>query len=161
MEGCLNSRPLCPLTDATDSLDVLSPNHFLTGKQWIAVPECDFTRQSQGLLTRWQIITKVYQDICVRYKREYLSRLLNRPKWHNQSRNLEIGQLVLMREDGLAPTEWPLGRVTAVHPGDDGVVRVVTVRSRTGEKKRSIGRLYPLPMDEVIRGNDLVSTGHN
>lgn len=47
VEGCLNSRPLCPLFDSIDSLDALSPNHFLTGQQFLPVPDFDFTNHKQ------------------------------------------------------------------------------------------------------------------
>ena len=39
IEACLNSRPLTPLSDDPESLDVLTPAHFLIGGVLTAVPE--------------------------------------------------------------------------------------------------------------------------
>ena len=41
---------------------------------------------------------------------------------------------------------WRLGRIVAIHPGTDGIVRVVTIKTAQGEYKRSIKNLSPLPI---------------
>jgi hypothetical protein len=41
---------------------------------------------------------------------------------------MEIGAMVLLMEDNAPSLSWKLGRVIELHPGDDGVTRVVTVR---------------------------------
>jgi hypothetical protein len=40
--------------------------------------------------------------------------------------------MVLIKEDNVVPLHWPLGRVVQVHPGHDGVVRVVSVKTAKG-----------------------------
>lgn len=138
IEGCLNSRPLCPLTNNINSLDTLTPANFLTGEQFLSIQEMDFKLTKSGLLTRWELVKKMYQDVCSRYIREYLPRLLLRPKWLKRQDNLVVGQLVLVQDDGTSSNFWPVGRITVVHPGSDGVVRVATVRMNGWEKN---GRL--------------------
>ena len=44
----------------------------------------------------------------------------------------------------MIPTKWPLSRVTAVHPGADGKVRVVTVQTKKGTYKLPITKIVPL-----------------
>lgn len=39
IEACLNSRPLCPLSDDVSSLDALTPGHFLVGGPILSPPE--------------------------------------------------------------------------------------------------------------------------
>ena len=36
---------------------------------------------------------------------------------------------------------WPLSRIVSTHPGQDGMVRAVTVRTQYGEYKRPITKL--------------------
>lgn len=144
----MSQCPLCPLSDEVDSLNALTPQHFLTGEALLPLPDLDYYRLSRdGLLTRWERMKKLYQEVCSRFKDKYLSRLQQRPKWCTPHSNLQIGQLVLVEEDGIASLSWPLGRITEVHPGSDGRVRVVTVRSRDGTKNRPIPKVYPLPVN--------------
>ena len=37
---------------------------------------------------------------------------------------------------------WPLGRIVSTHPGQDGIVRAVTVRTQYGEYKTPITKLF-------------------
>ena len=46
--------------------------------------------------------------------------------------NLSVGDIAVLKEDNLIPTKWPIARVVEVHPGTDGLVRVVTVKMATG-----------------------------
>ena len=39
VEACLNSHPLTPLPEASDTLEVLTPGHFLIGRPLTALPE--------------------------------------------------------------------------------------------------------------------------
>ena len=128
-----------------DCLDALTPHHFLTGHQYI--PSTDDWLEPFSFGRRWQLVKKLQQEICERYRGEYLSRLVARPKWTRERRNLELGQLVLMKEDGANALDWQLGRISSLHPGDDGIVRVVTLNTGKGLKKRAVTRVYPLPID--------------
>lgn len=62
-DATLNSRPLCPLNDDVSSLDVLTPQHFLTGHQFVPLPEDNFQLKRPGLLRRWELIKQIYQDM--------------------------------------------------------------------------------------------------
>ena len=54
--------------------------------------------------------------------------LQERQKWHITSRNLQVGDVVLMMEENSPRCHWPVGRVDAVKMGRDGLLRSVTVR---------------------------------
>lgn len=95
------------------------------------------------------------QLFCKRWLNEYLSRLQNRPKWCNTNPNLKIGELVLVRDDRFPSSKWPLARIINVHPGADGCVRVVTVKTSTGTYRRNITKISRLPIDyEDARADD-------
>ena len=64
------------------------------------------------------------------WHKEYLHELIVRKKWHSDSpMEIKEGILVVLQEDNVPPMCWPLGRITALHPGDDHVIRVVTVKT--------------------------------
>ena len=129
--------------------------HFLTGHQY--VPIIDSTDQGNvDLVTRYEKLQLKFHEICARYKLEYLTRQQSRSKWLNTSKNMEIGQLVLVKEENLATTKWPLARIIDIHKGADGLVRVVTLRTADGiQVIRPIAKLSPLPMEKAPQ-EDLV-----
>ena len=59
---------------------------------------------------------------------------------------VEVGRLVIVKEDNIPPASWPLGRIIRCHPGRDGIVRVVTLRT-AGAKEvvRPVARIALLP----------------
>ena len=68
-----------------------------------------------------------------------------RSKWLTIQRQLEVDDMVLIKDELTPPTKWPLGRVTALHPGKDGLVRVVDVRTATSQYRRALDKLIRLP----------------
>ena len=55
-----------------------------------------------------------------------------------------MGNVVLVIEPDAPRRDWKIGRIEAVYPGQDGLVRVVEVRSGGVLKRRTITRLSPL-----------------
>ena len=76
-----------------------------------------------------------------RWSDEYLTFLRQHNKWKHPSRNIQVGDIVILQEDNLIPTKWPLAKVVHVHPGNDGFVRVATVKTSTGIYKRTITKM--------------------
>lgn len=62
----------------------------------------------------------------------YLINLRKLTKWKFPSRNISVGDVVVLQEDGLVPTKWQFARVVEVHPGHDGVVCVATIKTGIG-----------------------------
>ena len=54
------------------------------------------------------------------------------------------GELVLLRSENTPPSRWPLGRIEAVYPGDDGAIRVVDVRTARSTIRRPVVKLVRL-----------------
>lgn len=149
IEATLNSRPLCPLSNEPDDMLALTPGHFLIGEAPITIPEPSLIDAKTNSLDRWQLVQKIYQSFWLAWSTEYLSRLQQRPKWLQQTINIEIGDLVLVREDNLPPSKWLLARVLDTHPGQDNKVRVVTLKSaKSSNFKRPITKISPLPINE-------------
>ncbi len=75
------------------------------------------------------------------WKRWYISQLGRFNKWRHPTRNNQPGDLVVIHEDSLISTKWPLARVIEVHPGKDNLVRVATIRTTNGTYTRPITKL--------------------
>ncbi|XP_048478253.1 uncharacterized protein LOC125488810 [Plutella xylostella] len=147
IEACMNSRPLCPITEDPEDLEYLTPGHFLTGGPIMSLPQEELTDGKHlDLRNRWKYVELMHQHFWKRWSSEYLHQLQTKSKWLTRKEDLEKGDLVLVKEKGLPPGKWALGRITEVHPGADGCVRVVTLKTQNNTVKRPITKLTPLPM---------------
>lgn len=142
VEACVNSRPLCPMSDDPNDLVALTPAHFLIGEPLVTLVEPDdLTDVNQWRLKRWELLQQMYQHWWQRWQTEYLNMLSQRPKWTNKNRNVEINDLVVIKEQNIGPSEWNYGRVIKTQPGPDGLVRSITLRTIHGEYRRPITKL--------------------
>ena len=144
IEACLNSRPLVPLPNDEDGVEALTPGHFLIGRPIESLPDPSDSYRSLSLLRRWHLCQAILRHFWKRWSTDYLASLRKFTKWHSPSRNARIGDVVVLQEDGLLPSKWQLAKITEVHPGRDGVVRVVTVKTKTGSYKRPVTKVAPL-----------------
>ena len=144
IEACLNSRPLVAFPGSEDGIEALTPGHFLVGRPLESFPDPSFSYQSLSLLRRWHLCQSLVRHFWKRWSEEYLVSLQRLSKWHRSCKNLVVGDLVILREDNMVATKWPLARVTQIHTGKDGVVRVVTLKTPTGTYTRPVAKLVRL-----------------
>lgn len=144
IEATLNSRPICPLTDDINDVDVLTPGHFLIGEPMNAAPDRILSTETTPI-KRWHHMQQIVQHFWQRWRSEYITTLQQRHKWARRAENLEVGMLALIVDETLPPAKWALGRVTEVHAGNDGLVRVVTLKHKTGFIKRPVLKLVVFP----------------
>ncbi|XP_018376357.1 PREDICTED: uncharacterized protein LOC108769714 [Trachymyrmex cornetzi] len=147
IEGILNSRPISALSSDPNDLSALTPAHFLIGKPLNNLPELDLSSVPANRLSTWQHIQKVRQDFWSRWHLEYLNELQVRHKWIKNGEKITIGMIVLVKDKGFPCLQWALGKVTEIHPGEDGIPRTVTIKTRPGMLKRSVKCLCPLPIN--------------
>ncbi len=141
VEACLNSRPLCPLPDSDDGFDALTPGHFIIGRPLEALPDSTLSYQPNSVLRRWQLCQALARRFWQRWSSDYLHALSKFGKWHHPGRNFQVGDLVCLREEDIFSTKWPMARVVAIHPGRDGIVRVLTVKTSKGTYKRPVNKV--------------------
>lgn len=146
VEACLNSRPLTPLSDDPDDLEPLTPAHFLVGTSLQAIQDVDIVSIPSNRLSSFQLVQQRLQHFWNRWRREYLCQLQARTKRWKPAIAIEIGKLVVIKDENTPPIRWKMGRITAVHPGLDGIIRVVTVKTASGELKRPIEKICLLPI---------------
>jgi hypothetical protein len=59
--------------------------------------------------------------------------------------NIQIGDVVIIKEDNMSPLVWKMGVVCNLHPGHEGIVTVVMVRTANRTLKRPITKICALP----------------
>ena len=156
IKACLNSRPLHPLSDDTEDLTALTPGHFLIGQPTLTVPERSVLNIPIPRLDRWQLLRHMHE--------QFWSHLQTRPKWRSRETQVQVGDLCLLRSELYPPCKWPLARNTAVHPGSDGLVRVIEVKTSTSSYTRPISKISLMPQEDVHPpvpgegGRDVVKT---
>lgn len=146
IEACLNSRPISALTDDPNDLSALTPGHFIIGRPLVAIPEESTLEINPHRLDRWQHVRRMSEQIWRSWSADYLHTLHQRRKWQQDCSNLQINELVILKNNLLPPSKWQLARIVQLHPGADQQVRVVTVRTADGELKRPITQICPLPL---------------
>ena len=144
IEACLNSRPLVSINNDSDGIEVLTPGHFLIGRPLMTLPDMAVSPQPLSLIRRWHLCQTVVKHFWKRWSLEYLITLQKSYKWTRPSRNISVGDVVILFEDGMVPTRWPLARIVKTHPGRDGVVRVVDVKTSKGLYRRPVHKIAVL-----------------
>ncbi|XP_065094041.1 uncharacterized protein LOC135714581 [Ochlerotatus camptorhynchus] len=145
IEAVLNSRPLAPSSDDPNDYTAITPAHFLVGREMQAIAEPSYLHLKENTLSRWQLVQTMLQHFWKRWTAEYLPELQTRSKWL-KTNEIKEGSLVLLVDQNAPPLQWPLGRISAVHPGQDSVTRVVTVKTANGgEFKRAVTEVCLLP----------------
>ncbi|XP_055614772.1 uncharacterized protein LOC129761093 [Toxorhynchites rutilus septentrionalis] len=130
-------------------LEVLTPGHFLIGASFQAVPENNLCDIPDNRLTHFELAQKRFQRIWSRWAPEYLQQLQSRVTRSQPPVTIKPGAVVVIKDDNLPPIQWPLGRITKVHPGKDGVVRVVTLKTASSEAiVRPVAKIALLPTAE-------------
>ncbi|XP_012542665.2 uncharacterized protein LOC105840305 [Monomorium pharaonis] len=151
IEAIMNSRPLMPMSNDPNDMDILTPGHFLIGEQLTSVPQSSVVELPTNRMNQYQRLQQMVQHFWSRWTSEYLSHLQQRSKWMKDvPSKIKVGSMVLLKEDNTPPLQWKLGRITELHPGADGVPRVISVKTFTGILKRTIGKICILPIEESM-----------
>ena len=143
VEAILNSRPLTTVSDDPDDLNALSPHQLLTMKPVLSPPPGDFVSDACHR-KRWRRVQYLALQFWTRWKREYATTLQTRGKWNQIRRNLQCGDVVLVKDDNAGRYDWPLARVIKALPDGNGIVRSVVVKTGKGEFHRPINKLVLL-----------------
>lgn len=146
IEACVNSRPLTPLSTDPAEINALTPAHFLIGGPILLPPEPNLEDETIEHLQRWRYVQALMQGFWSRWHKEYLPQLQIRGKWIVNKDTLNVGDIVIIKEDCTPPSRWKLGKVICTHPGKDDIIRVVTLKTAMGTQiKRPVIKLCRLP----------------
>ncbi|UYV83509.1 hypothetical protein LAZ67_23001272 [Cordylochernes scorpioides] len=144
IEACLNSRPLTFVSNDPNDLTALTPGHFLIGNAIRHNAESDHS--TLNLRSKWNLIQAQRDYFWNRWSCEYLHQLQERRKWRTSHPDVNIGDLVMLKEQD-KPLQWKLARIVQIFSEDDHT-RVVLLRTPKGLLKRPITNICPLPYKE-------------
>ena len=150
MEAAINSRPLTSIPTTPGELGPLTPALFLTGIRG-EVPTTvegipDISKSSLAYMSKER--ESALEKFWNLWSTSYLVNLPQVVRNHHEGATLQLGDLVLLREDPPTPRlKWPLAIVTKLHPGRDGKVRAVDIRTSKGRYTRPVQKLHRMELD--------------
>lgn len=150
----VNSRPLT-VNDINDptSLEPLTPNHLLHLKpDYIQPPPGRFTKEDLYAKKRWRRVQYLSEQFWNRWSKEYLANLTLRSKWQTPRRNVQVDDIVLVKENDLPRNQWKLARVLEVQKDKEGLVRRVLLQMGDSNLDNKGKRLTtPLKLERPIQ----------
>ena len=87
--------------------------------------------------SRWHVL-KIY-IYWQRWRKEYVAYLQLRNKWQKPDREMEVGDLVLIKDDNVPRNHWKRGVITETRASADGHIR--EVRLKTCPREGEAGKL--------------------
>ncbi|KAJ8970253.1 hypothetical protein NQ314_001318 [Rhamnusium bicolor] len=66
-------------------------------------------------------------------------KVLHRIKWKQKHQGVtKVGAMVVILRENSHPLHWSLDRIIATHPGDDGIIQIVSVKTANGTIKCAV-----------------------
>lgn len=125
----------------------ITPGHFLVGEQIVRPLGPRLLEVPTNRLDAWERMHQLEQQFCDRWQAEYLTEMQRRTKWCRPNQNLQVGDLVFLKQDNMPPGQWMRGRIVATYPGKDGLVRSVRVKTAKGSYDRPVNKCCYLPIE--------------
>jgi hypothetical protein len=141
VENVVNGRPLTHVSTDVSDAEPLTPNHFLLHRSMKVSSPLDTRDEDLATRKRWRLTQVLTDHFWRRWLKEYLPTLTVASKWTSEKPNLKPDDVVLVVDRNAPRGHWPLARVLEVFPGRDGRVRVVKVKTASGEYERAASEL--------------------
>ena len=123
---------------------MLTPNHFLLGRNGANFPSLSFQEQFDH--RKQYIRAQSYANaIWSRWLQDYVPALNKRSKWHSDSDViLKTGDLVWIVDERSPRGHYPLARIKTLDYPKDNIARSAVVTTRSGELTRPAVKLAPV-----------------
>ena len=142
----MNARPLVAVSTDPEKPEILSPTMLLTQKA-STTPSPPGNFDVKDLYkSQWRQVQSLADTFWKRWRHEYLSTMQARRKWQEEKRNLQDGDIVLLKDNDVKRNEWPVGLIVKTVPSKDTRVRKVEVKIF----KQGTARIYLRPISEVV-----------
>ncbi|XP_061684073.1 uncharacterized protein LOC133505126 [Syngnathoides biaculeatus] len=144
VSAIINARPLIPVSSDPTSPMMLTPAMLSTQKPGIPAPPGGFIEKDL-FKCQWKQVQALANEFWSRWRDEYLHTLQPRRKWHTPRRNLQVGDIVLLKQSQTHRNEWPMRLVVSTFPSSDGQVRKIEVRTSQDKIKT-----FLRPISDVV-----------
>ena len=150
VEVCINSRPLIYVGD---DCNPLTPSHFLIGRGSALSPSMveEYVEKVSDLELREKCETEAVSQFWEIWQDVYIKNLPTLTQG-GQKCDIEVGSMVLVREDGKPRLQWPLGVITKTFVGRDGLIRAVELKTKKGHFTRALQKLHKLELVSEVKG---------
>ncbi|XP_062703497.1 uncharacterized protein LOC134285955 [Aedes albopictus] len=130
VEGIINSRPLT-------SNGVCQP------------PQIPAKDSGRSLRANWDQVRCLLDEFWSKWIKGYLPTICRRTKWFDDTKPINVGDLVFIVDEGMR-NSWTRGKVVKAIPGSDGRVRRVEVQTNNGVFQRPVTKVAVL--DVAVKG---------
>ena len=124
-----NERPIGlskPREDGTYT--VITPNQLLLGRSGNVLPDDAALCSDLPVAARYRLVNHTTTVFWQKWCSEVAPRYIFRQKWHERSRNLCVGDLVMICESTQIKAKYKLGIIETVNTSADDCVRSATVK---------------------------------
>ncbi|XP_061910680.1 uncharacterized protein LOC133654376 [Entelurus aequoreus] len=142
----MNARPLVPVSSDPDMPAVLTPAMLLTQKTDPVSAPLGNMDLKYLYNKQWRQVQSLAETFWKRWRQEYLATLKPRRKWKSERPNLQVGDVVLLKDTQVKRNEWPTGIIEETFPSRDGMIRKVNVKII----KQGTPKVYSRPVSEVV-----------
>ena len=156
IENVINSRPLTYIYDDEEGVNYpLTPSQLINGRNLAMLPNdghYEIVSTHESLSKRARYHRKVLSHFIKKWQREYLLNLLeaHRPKGANKEPSINVGDVVLLRNEQSKRSFWKLCRVVELLKSKDGAVHAAKVQvGSSGGGKKVLRRAlnFPVPLE--------------
>ena len=139
-EAIVNGRPITVVSCDPSDPKPLCPSDLMMGGKGTAPSMGTFDKSDQ-YGRRWRHVQFLTDQFWSRFTSDYLTLLQHRTKWLQPTKNLQVGDFVLIKDESCSRLDWPLGRVVEVFTSVDGLVRSVRVKTRVNTLVRPVNKI--------------------
>lgn len=136
----VNQRPIGRIPNDPDDGSYICPNDILLGRASSEVPQGPF-KETKNPRHRVEFVQKIIDSFWKRWSRDVFPSLVPRKQWQVERRNVRPNDIVVVADSNAVRGKWSIGRILEVHPGPDGRVRNVKVKTSMGEYERPITKI--------------------
>ena len=151
----VNSRPLglanvSQSDHQEDMMMPLTPNMMLLSRSSSNSPPMEYS-PDERFCARLAYVAQVEKEWWDRWIKVVLPTLFSYKKWKTKQKNLEVGELVLLRYPGQFKDDYCMAKITETHPSEDGLVRQVTIafKKKNSRESPSVYKSKPLIHEKV------------